>query len=99
MAELHKANAAKQSEAQQVALSSEMQAKEELRLALERQQQQAQNDQEALVTQVIIFHLMHGAILFLLSTAREIIHLVASICLSVCSFVCALTTELFNLRP
>ncbi len=54
MAELHKANAAKQSEAQQVALSSEMQAKEELRLALERQQQQAQNDQEALVTQVVI---------------------------------------------
>ncbi len=53
MADLHKANAAKQSEAQQVALSSEMQAKEELRLALERQQQQSQNDQEALVTQVI----------------------------------------------
>ena len=41
MAELHKANAAKNSEAQQVALSAEMQAKEELRLALERQQVQS----------------------------------------------------------
>ena len=52
MAELHKANAAKNSEAQQVALSAEMQAKEELRLALERQQVQSKQDQEALVTQV-----------------------------------------------
>ena len=52
MAELHKANAAKTSEAQQVALSAEMQAKEELRLALERQQLQGKQDQEALITQV-----------------------------------------------
>ena len=52
IAELHKANAAKNSEAQQVALSAEMQAKEELRLALDRQQLQSKQDQEALVTQV-----------------------------------------------
>lgn len=43
---------AKVSEAQEVALSAEMQAKEALRLTMDRQQIQFQQEHEMLVTQV-----------------------------------------------
>ena len=52
IAGLHKSNVAKVSEAQEVALSSAMQAKEELRLVLEKQKVQSRRDQEELVSQV-----------------------------------------------
>ncbi|XP_029456926.1 TATA element modulatory factor [Rhinatrema bivittatum] len=52
LADLHKANAAKNSEAQEAALSREMRAKEELYVALEKAQEEAEHQQEALVTQV-----------------------------------------------
>ncbi|XP_013402837.1 TATA element modulatory factor isoform X2 [Lingula anatina] len=50
--ELKKANIAKESQAQELALSTEMQAKEELRLNLEKQQQQAKLENESLMMQV-----------------------------------------------
>uniref|UniRef100_A0A8C3JQP1 TATA element modulatory factor 1 n=1 Tax=Calidris pygmaea TaxID=425635 RepID=A0A8C3JQP1_9CHAR len=49
---LHKANATKDSEAQEAALSREMKAKEELGLALEKAQDEARQQQEALAIQV-----------------------------------------------
>ncbi|XP_030633047.1 TATA element modulatory factor isoform X1 [Chanos chanos] len=52
LAELHKANATKDSEAQEAALSREVQAKEELSLALEKAQEEARMQQEALANQV-----------------------------------------------
>ncbi|KAM3878237.1 TATA element modulatory factor isoform 2-T2 [Diretmus argenteus] len=52
LAELHKANASKASEAQEVALSREIQAKERLSLALEEAQEEARMQQEALANQV-----------------------------------------------
>ncbi|KAI4882581.1 hypothetical protein NFI96_022170 [Prochilodus magdalenae] len=52
LAELHKANATKASEAQEQALSREVQAKEELSLALEKAQEEARLQQEALANQV-----------------------------------------------
>ncbi|XP_043932328.1 TATA element modulatory factor [Protopterus annectens] len=52
LAELHKANATKDSEAQEAALSHEMKAKEELCFALERVQQEAQQKQDVLATQI-----------------------------------------------
>uniref|UniRef100_A0AAR2JDT7 TATA element modulatory factor 1 TATA binding domain-containing protein n=1 Tax=Pygocentrus nattereri TaxID=42514 RepID=A0AAR2JDT7_PYGNA len=52
LAELHKANATKASEAQELALSREVQAKEELSLALEKAQEEARLQQEALANQV-----------------------------------------------
>ncbi|GAA6092655.1 TATA element modulatory factor isoform X3 [Tachysurus ichikawai] len=52
LAELHKFNATKASEAQELALSREVQAKEELSLALDRAQEEARLQQEALATQV-----------------------------------------------
>ncbi|XP_069062683.1 TATA element modulatory factor [Pleurodeles waltl] len=52
LAELHKANAAKVSEAQEAALSSEIKAKEELCLALEKAQEEGRQQQEALALQV-----------------------------------------------
>ena len=52
IAELHKVKAAMASESQSFALSTEMQAKEELRLTLEKFQQQTRNDQESLIHQV-----------------------------------------------
>ena len=52
IAELHKKLAAKESKAQETALSVEMNAKEELRLALERSQQDARRDNEGLLLQV-----------------------------------------------
>ncbi|NXU72156.1 TMF1 factor, partial [Oreotrochilus melanogaster] len=52
LADLHKANATKDSEAQEAALSWEMKAKEELGLALEKAQEEARQQQEALAIQV-----------------------------------------------
>ncbi|XP_063268056.1 TATA element modulatory factor [Prinia subflava] len=52
LADLHKANATKDSEAQEAALSQEMKAKEELGLALEKAQEEARQQQEALAIQV-----------------------------------------------
>lgn len=55
LAELHKANATKDSEAQELALSREVHAKEELSLALEKVQEESRLQQEALANQVILF--------------------------------------------
>ncbi|KAM4881272.1 TATA element modulatory factor [Thomomys bottae] len=52
LTDLHKANAAKDSEAQEAALSREMKAKEELSAALEKVQQEACQQQETLAIQV-----------------------------------------------
>uniref|UniRef100_A0A8C1YZG5 TATA element modulatory factor 1 n=2 Tax=Cyprinus carpio TaxID=7962 RepID=A0A8C1YZG5_CYPCA len=52
LAELHKANATKDSEAQELALSREVLAKEELSLALEKAQEESRLQQEALANQV-----------------------------------------------
>lgn len=52
LADLHKANATKDSEAQEAALSHERKMKEELSLALERAQEEARQQQEALAIQV-----------------------------------------------
>ncbi|XP_005800713.1 TATA element modulatory factor [Xiphophorus maculatus] len=52
LAELHKAQASRASEAEEVALSREIQAKEQLSLALEKAQEEARIQQEALANQV-----------------------------------------------
>ncbi|XP_028262543.1 TATA element modulatory factor [Parambassis ranga] len=52
LADLHKANASKASEVEEAALSRETQAKEQLSLALEKAQEEARIQQEALVNQV-----------------------------------------------
>ncbi|XP_069592630.1 TATA element modulatory factor [Ranitomeya imitator] len=52
LAELHKANATKASEAQEVALSCEIRAKEEMCSALEKAKEESQKQQEALAIQV-----------------------------------------------
>nr|KAF6476601.1 TATA element modulatory factor 1 [Rousettus aegyptiacus] len=52
LTDLHKANAAKDSEAQEAALSREMKAKEELSAALEKVQEEARQQQETLAIQV-----------------------------------------------
>ncbi|XP_064217962.1 TATA element modulatory factor isoform X2 [Aotus nancymaae] len=52
LTDLHKANAAKDSEAQEAALSREMKAKEELSAALEKAQEEARQQQETLAIQV-----------------------------------------------
>uniref|UniRef100_A0A8C3X2K4 TATA element modulatory factor 1 n=1 Tax=Catagonus wagneri TaxID=51154 RepID=A0A8C3X2K4_9CETA len=52
LTDLHKANAAKDSEAQEAALSCEMRAKEELSAALEKAQEEARQQQETLAIQV-----------------------------------------------
>lgn len=52
LAELHKANATKDSEAQELALSKEVQAREELSLAMEKAQEESRLQQEALANQV-----------------------------------------------
>ncbi|XP_023366426.1 TATA element modulatory factor [Otolemur garnettii] len=52
LTDLHKANAAKDSEAQEAALSREMKAKEELSAAVEKAQEEAREQQEALAIQV-----------------------------------------------
>lgn len=53
LAELHKANASRASEAEEAALSREIQAKEKLSLALEKAQEEARMQQEALANQVM----------------------------------------------
>ncbi|XP_041836392.1 TATA element modulatory factor [Melanotaenia boesemani] len=52
LAELHKANASRASEVEEAALSRETQAKEQLSLALEKAQEEARMQQEALASQV-----------------------------------------------
>ncbi|XP_004612843.2 TATA element modulatory factor [Sorex araneus] len=52
LTDLHKANAAKDSEAQEAALSREMKAKEQLSAALEKAQEEARQQQETLALQV-----------------------------------------------
>lgn len=52
LAELHKANASRASVAEEAALSREIQAKEQLSLTLEKAQEEARVQQEALVNQV-----------------------------------------------
>ncbi|ERE66985.1 TATA element modulatory factor [Cricetulus griseus] len=52
LTDLHKANAAKDSEVQEAALRREMKAKEELSATLEKAQEEARQQQEALVLQV-----------------------------------------------
>ena len=52
IAELHKAKATHASEAQKAALSAEMAAKEELKVALEEFQVLARRQQDGLITQV-----------------------------------------------
>ncbi|KAM9860211.1 TATA element modulatory factor isoform 2-T2 [Aulostomus maculatus] len=52
LAELHKTNASKASEVEEAALSRESQAKEQLSLALEKVQEEARMQQEALANQV-----------------------------------------------
>ncbi|KAM4741816.1 TATA element modulatory factor isoform 1-T2 [Anableps anableps] len=52
LAELHKAHASRASEAEEAALSREIQAKEQLSLALEKAQEEARIQQEALANQV-----------------------------------------------
>nr|DBA18607.1 TPA: hypothetical protein GDO54_016838 [Pyxicephalus adspersus] len=52
LAELHRANATKASEAQEVALSCEIKAKEEICMALEKAKEESQKQQEALAMQV-----------------------------------------------
>lgn len=52
LAELHKANASRASEAEEAALSRDMQAKEQLTVALEKAQEEARIQQEVLADQV-----------------------------------------------
>ncbi|XP_071796710.1 uncharacterized protein [Asterias amurensis] len=52
LAELHKGIATKNSKVQETKLSAEMNAKEEMRLALERNQQEARREHEALLLQI-----------------------------------------------
>lgn len=52
LAELHKANASRASEVEEAALSREIQAKEQLSLALDKVQEEARMQQEALANQV-----------------------------------------------
>lgn len=56
LADLHKANASRASEAQEAALSRDAQAKEKLSLALEKAQEEARIQQEALADQVRPLH-------------------------------------------
>lgn len=56
LAELHKTNASRASEAEEAALSRDMQAKEQLSLALEKVQEEARMQQEALASQVSVIH-------------------------------------------
>lgn len=56
LADLHKANASRASEAEEAALSRDAQAKEKLSLALEKAQEEARIQQEALADQVRPVH-------------------------------------------
>lgn len=59
LAELHKANASRASVAEEAALSREIQAKEQLSLTLEKAQEEARVQQEALVNQVMMGSAYH----------------------------------------
>lgn len=61
LAELHKANASRASEAEEAALSRDAQVKEKLSLALEKAQEEAWIQQEALANQVRPLHSQHAA--------------------------------------
>lgn len=54
LADLHKTNAAKDCEVQEAALSHEIKVKEELGLILEKAQEEAHQQQEALAIQVSV---------------------------------------------
>lgn len=56
LAELHKTNASRASEAEEAALSRDAQAKEKLSVALEKAQEEARIQQEALADQVRPLH-------------------------------------------
>lgn len=56
LADLHRANASKASEAEEAALSRDARAKEKLSLALEKAQEEARIQQEALADQVRPLH-------------------------------------------
>ena len=62
IAELHKNNATQDSRAQQAALSAEMQVREELKMAMEQQKQQHEQEREALIMQVGSCLLLRGSI-------------------------------------
>lgn len=67
LAELHKVNASRASEAEEAALSRETQAKEQLSVALEKAQEEARIQQEALANQVTLINdgnTQHGPSLF-----------------------------------
>lgn len=59
IADLHKTNASRASEAEEAALSRETQAKEQLSLALEKVQEEARMQQEALANQVSLVHCLN----------------------------------------
>lgn len=59
LAELHKMNASRVSEAEEAALSRETQAKEQLSLTLEKAQEEARIQQEVLANQVKPQHIDH----------------------------------------
>lgn len=65
LAELHKSNASKASEAQELALSREVQAKEELSLALDKAKEEARLQQEALANQVNGWNLLYIELIFI----------------------------------
>ncbi|KAK3586049.1 hypothetical protein CHS0354_033172 [Potamilus streckersoni] len=52
IAELHKSNAVQDSKLQEAALSTEIQVREELKFAMEKQQQQAAHEKESLIMQI-----------------------------------------------
>lgn len=67
LAELHKANASRASEAEEAALSRDTQAKEKMSLALEKAQEEARIQQEALADQVT----HHGTVSLLCFEAHK----------------------------
>lgn len=56
LAELHRSNVQKDSQVQEASLSAEMSVREELRIALEKAQQNARREQESLVSQIEDLH-------------------------------------------
>lgn len=58
MAELHRTSAAQDSKAQEAALSAEMQVREELKLAIEKQQQQHKWEMDTLNLQVSLYGIL-----------------------------------------
>lgn len=62
IAELHKTNASRASEAEEAAMSRETHAKEQLSLTLEKAQDEARLQQEALANQVILAVLLENSL-------------------------------------